>query len=74
MSNELQCIISGESQVRYGANIQAIISHLRAGEKTSALDKTNKHFKHQETARLKTYIANRNLWKKRHFEIFIPLY
>ena len=64
MSYELQCIISGESQVRYGANIQTTISYLRASEKTSALDKTNKHFKYEETARLKAYITNHNLWKE----------
>ena len=64
MPNELQCIISGESQVRYGANIQTIVRYLRAGEKTSTLVKTDKHFKREETARLRTCIDNRNLWKK----------
>ena len=64
MHNELQNIISGESQVRYGKNIQAVICYLRASEKSSALDKTNKHFKREETTRLKTYIENHNLWVK----------
>jgi len=64
MSDELQRIISGKSQVRYGANIQAIVGYLRAGEATSTLDKTDKHFKREETARLRTYITNHNLWKR----------
>ena len=64
MSDELQRIISGKSQVRYGANIQTIISYLRASEGTSALDKSDKHFKREETARLKAYITSQNLWKK----------
>jgi hypothetical protein len=64
MPDELQCIISGESQVRYGTNIQAVVSYLRASEETSTLAKTDKHFKREETARLRTYITNHNLWKK----------
>ena len=64
MNDEIQCIISGKSQVRYGANIQAIIDYLRKGKKSGTLDKTNKHFKREETERLKKYIENQNLWIK----------
>jgi len=64
MHDELQCIISGKSQVRYGATIQAVAGYLRASEATSTLAKTDKHFKREETARLRTYITNQNLWKK----------
>jgi len=63
MHNELQHIISGKSQVRYGENIQAVASYLGAGEKSSTLDKSDKHFKSEETARLKTYIETHNLWR-----------
>ena len=68
MNNEVQRIISGKSKVRYGATIHAAISYLRASEESSALDKTDKRFKHEETEILKRYIENQNLWIK---EIFI---
>jgi len=63
MHNELQHIISGESQIRYGENIQTIICYLRAGEKSGSLAKSDKHFKSEETERLKTYIETHNLWR-----------
>jgi len=62
MNNEIQDVISGKSQVRHGTNIQAAINYLKTGERSSALDKTNKHFKREETERLKRYIENQNLW------------
>jgi len=61
MNNEIQRIISGKSQIRYGTNIQATIDYLRKGEKSGALDKTDKHFKCEETERLKQYIDNQNI-------------
>jgi hypothetical protein len=64
MNNEIQRIISGKSQVRHGTNIQATIDNLRKGEKSSTLDKTDKHFKREETKRLKQYIDSQNLWIK----------
>jgi hypothetical protein len=64
MNNEIQRVISGKSQVRYGANIQAAISYLTGSANSSALDKTDKHFKREETERLKKYIDNQNLWVK----------
>jgi len=64
MNDEIQRIISGKSEVRYGANIQATIGYLRTGEKSSALDKTNKHFKREETERFRKYIESQNLWVK----------
>jgi hypothetical protein len=64
MNDEIQRIISGESKVRYGTNIQATIDYLRKSEKTSALDKTDKHFKREETERLKQYVDNQTLWVK----------
>ena len=64
MTNETQCIISGKSPVRYGANIQAAINYLRSSAKSSTMDKTDKHFKQQETKSLKQYINDKNLWIK----------
>jgi hypothetical protein len=37
MNDEIQRVISGKSQVRYGTNIQAAIDNLRKGEKSGAL-------------------------------------
>ena len=64
MNNEIQCIISGKSQVRYGTNIQATIDNLRKGEKSGSLDKTDKRFKREETERLKKYIDTQSFWVK----------
>jgi len=64
MNDDIQHIISGKSKVRYGATIHAAISYLRTGEESSALDKTDKRFKREETERLKRYIENQNLWIK----------
>ena len=62
MTNEIRCIISGKSQVRYGANIQAAISYLTGSSKAGALDKTDKYFKLEETERLRKYIENQGFW------------
>jgi len=64
MTNEIQCIISGKSQIRYGANIQAAISYLTGSQEPGSLDKTDKYFKRKETKRLREYIENQNLWIK----------
>jgi hypothetical protein len=62
MNNEIQCIISGQSPIRYGTNIHATISYLKGSEKSGALDKTDKRFKREETERLRKHIENQNLW------------
>jgi len=62
MNNEIQDVISGKSQVRYGTNIQAAINYFRTCEKTGSLGKTDKHFKREETKSLKKYIENQSLW------------
>ena len=64
MNDEIQRVISGKSQVSYGANIQAAIGYLTGSEKSGALDKTDKHFKREETEKLRKYIENQNLWVK----------
>jgi hypothetical protein len=64
MNDEIQRIISGKSPVRYGTNIEAAIGYLGKGQKTGALDKTDKYFKREETERLKKYIENQNIWVK----------
>ncbi|MEI6752842.1 MAG: hypothetical protein WCK78_06715 [Paludibacter sp.] len=62
MKNEVQRIISGESEVRYGANIQAILSYLTGSEIASSMVKADKHYKKEETKKLKQYIDNNRLW------------
>jgi hypothetical protein len=61
MNNEIRCIISGKSEVRYGTTIQDAIGYLRAGEEPGTSPKTDKHFKHEETKRLRQFIDNQNL-------------
>ncbi len=45
---ELQLIISGTSQVKYGALIQAAASYLERSQSTSGLVKEDKYFKEQK--------------------------
>jgi|SRR5690606_24037577 len=59
---ELHNVISGKSQVRYGAIIQTIASHLADGEISSSRVEDEKHLKNQEEERLKIYISSNNLW------------
>lgn len=61
MKHELQRIISGKSQVRYGTAIQAAACYLRGSQRTSELAKESKLYKKQETEVLKDYIAKNNL-------------
>jgi hypothetical protein len=46
---ELQNIISGNEQVRFGKNIQAALTYLRTKKKTISGIKKTKFFKKQET-------------------------
>lgn len=62
MKYELQLIISGKSQVEYGAIIQAAASYLERSQGTSDLVKENKYFKKQETDRLIQYVEENTLW------------
>jgi ribosomal protein L37AE/L43A len=62
MTNEIQSVISGKSQVRYGTNIQATISYLESSKNSGSLDKEDKYFKCEETERIRNYINNQNLW------------
>ncbi len=62
MKYELQLIISGESQVKYGAIIQTIANYLSRSQSASSLVKEFKHFKKQETEILEQYITKNNLW------------
>ncbi len=58
LKNELQNIISGNEQVRFGKNIQAALTYLRTKKKTISGIKKTKFFKKQETEFLIEYINN----------------
>ena len=62
LKHELHNVLSGKSQVRFGAIIQSITSYLNDGTQTSAIIEDEKHFKKQETKRLEIYISAKNLW------------
>ena len=62
LKHELHNVLSGKSQVRFGAIIQSIASYLNDGTQTSAIIEDEKHFKKQETKRLENYISEKNLW------------
>ena len=62
LKNELHNVLSGKSEIRFGAIIQTIASYLKDGEKTSATIEIEKHFKKEETKRLEAYISNEKLW------------
>lgn len=62
MKYELQLIISGKSQVKYGTIIQATTSYLERSQSTSNLVKEDKYFKKQETECLIDYIDKKSLW------------
>ena len=62
LKHELHNVLSGKSQVRFGAIIQSIASYLNDGAETSAIIEDEKHFKKQETKRLESYISENDLW------------
>lgn len=62
LKHELHNVLSGKSQVRFGAIIQSIASYLNDGTQTSTIIEDEKHFKKQETKRLENYISDKNLW------------
>lgn len=62
LKNELQNIISGKSEVSYGAPIQAITRYLNDGSQTGIRTENSKQIREQETKRLERFIAENGLW------------
>jgi Serine/Threonine/Tyrosine Kinase found in polyvalent proteins len=62
MKHELQNIISGKSQVRHGAAIQAIANYLREGKSSSTATKSSKQIKSEEATLIKHYCDQNNFW------------
>jgi hypothetical protein len=55
LKDELHNIISGKSQVRYGAIIQTITSYLENGENSSTEIEVTKQVREEETKRLEAF-------------------
>lgn len=62
MNDEIQHILSGKSQVKYGSFIQTIISHLTRSQAASAMAKGDKYFRAEETKTLIQFIDTKKLW------------
>lgn len=62
LKNELYDVISGKSQVRFGAIIQAIACHLSDGSQTGLKIEGAKQSREEETKRLEYIITEKNLW------------
>lgn len=62
MSDEIQFIISGKSNIKHDSIVKAVLNDLTRSEKSSSLVKTDKHFKREETERLKISINRLNFW------------
>lgn len=62
MKYELQLIISGKSQVKHGAIIQAATRYLSRSQSSGKMAKDFKHFKKQETETLESFVTVNNLW------------
>jgi hypothetical protein len=62
LKNELHNIISGKSEVRFGAIIQTISHFLNQRSQTSSELKDTKLFKTEETKELESFISQNNLW------------
>lgn len=62
LKHELHDLISGKSQVRFGAIIQAIAGYLRDGLETSSAVEGAKQIREQERKRLEVFISENDLW------------
>ncbi|WP_291285989.1 hypothetical protein [Flavobacterium sp.] len=62
MKNELQNIISGKSQVKHGANIQAASGYLKNGKGTGTLAERGIHIKKQEETLIEQFATINELW------------
>ncbi|WP_269236967.1 hypothetical protein [Flavobacterium flavigenum] len=62
MKHELQNIISGKSQVRYGDAIQAISCYLRRSKSAGCEAKDSKQIKREEAEIIKQFCNQNNFW------------
>lgn len=59
---ELQYILSGKSEVKYGNTIQTIAGYLKRSQETGRLASKEKYFKRKETLELINLINFNNFW------------
>jgi hypothetical protein len=62
LKHELHLIISGKSEVSFGAAIQTIAGHLNDGSKSSIEPENSKQIREQEEEKLERLITEENLW------------
>jgi hypothetical protein len=62
MKHELQNIISGKSQVKHGANIQATSRYLRDGKGAGTLAEKSIILKRQEESLIEQFASENSLW------------
>lgn len=62
LKGELQHILSGKSEVKFGSTIQTITSFLRRSQETSKKAEIDKHYKKEETKKLIGFSQNSNFW------------
>lgn len=62
LKNELHHIISGKSQVRFGATIQTVAGYLSDGAQSSPKTQDTKQIREQETKSLEKFISDKALW------------
>ena len=69
--NDLQDIISGKSEVRYGTIIQTIADYLEKSTAASAEIKGTKQFKEQEKENLERFITAHSFWREIDFTLYV---
>lgn len=62
LKNELQDILSGKNEAKYGSPIQTILSYLTGSEKTGETNQQDQYFKKEETKRLIKWIEENQFW------------
>ena len=62
MTNEIQHILSGTSQVKHHHLIQTTCSYLKGSQGASSMDKNQQQRKEEETKRLMQFVNDNNLW------------
>jgi len=62
MNDEIHFIISGSSNIKHESIVKAVLNDPTRSQKSGSLVKTDKHFKREETERLKISINSMNLW------------
>jgi hypothetical protein len=71
IKNDLQNVISGKSEVRFGIIIQTIADYLKKSTAASSEIKGTKHFKKQEKENLEQFITAHSFWREIDFTLYV---